>query len=237
VAAVGVFFLLMLLWFVVALIFRLRFHYSLLAMFVLTVAVALPCSWLSWEMKQAGEQKKAVDGYGEWLVDTRRDWQIDGDGKILSSPRPPEPAWLRTVLGSDFFDSIVLVSFLGNIVTDRDVQEVQRFRQLRWLDVHTEFDPHQGHISDTSLAYLEALTQLQGLDLQGTHVTDAGLAHLARLSQLRELRLNGTQVTDSGLQLLRGLNKLHWLWLYHTRVTDAGVRALQQALPNCEISH
>ena len=57
VASVGVFLLLMLLWFLAALVFRWRFQFSILSLFVLTVAVALPCSWLATEMKAAREQR------------------------------------------------------------------------------------------------------------------------------------------------------------------------------------
>jgi len=233
VAAVGAFLVLMLGWWAIALAFRVRLQFSLRSLLMLVLAVALPCGWMSREIKQAREQKKTVDGYGDWITHTKRDWHIDG-GEVLRNPRPPEPEWLRAVLGPDFFDSIVLVSFLGNRIDDETVREVQQFRQLRWLDLHDEFAPHDG-ISDASLAYLEGLTQLQWLDIGNTHVTDAGLVHLTKLPMLRELRLNGTQVTDAGLEHLKGFTELRRLWLYSTRVTDESVRNLQQALPNCKI--
>ena len=61
VASVGVFFLLMFLWFLAALVFRLRFQFGLLSLLVLTVVVALPFAWLETEMKQAREQKGVVE--------------------------------------------------------------------------------------------------------------------------------------------------------------------------------
>ena len=61
VASVGVFLLLMLLWFLAALVFRLRFQFSILSLLVLTVAVALPFGWLATEMKAAREQKTTVE--------------------------------------------------------------------------------------------------------------------------------------------------------------------------------
>ena len=54
VASVLAFFLLMFLWFLLALVFRWRFQYSILSLLVLMVAVALPCAWLATEMKAAG---------------------------------------------------------------------------------------------------------------------------------------------------------------------------------------
>ena len=61
VASVGVFLLLMLLWFLAALVFRLRFQFSILSLLVLVVAVALPFSWLATEMKAARKQREAVE--------------------------------------------------------------------------------------------------------------------------------------------------------------------------------
>ncbi|MGO8688961.1 MAG: hypothetical protein ACLQLG_04950 [Thermoguttaceae bacterium] len=61
VGAVGAFLLLMLLWFLAALVFRLRFQFSILALLLLVVVVAIPCSWLAPAMKKAKEQRQAVD--------------------------------------------------------------------------------------------------------------------------------------------------------------------------------
>ena len=46
IAAVGAVFVLMLLWFMVALVFRRRFQFSLRSLFLLVVVVSIPCSWL-----------------------------------------------------------------------------------------------------------------------------------------------------------------------------------------------
>ena len=46
-----------------------------------------------------------------------------------------------------------------------------------------------------------------------------------------------TRVSDAGLVHLKGLLKLRHLYLFNTNVTDAGIQKLQQALPNCGITH
>jgi hypothetical protein len=46
--------LLMLVWFAIALVFGWRFQFSIRSLLVLTATAAVPCSWLSWEMKRAG---------------------------------------------------------------------------------------------------------------------------------------------------------------------------------------
>ena len=60
IAAVGVTMLLMLLWWLFTLCFHGRFQFSLRSLLVLTVAVAIPFSWLAVEMKKAREQREAV---------------------------------------------------------------------------------------------------------------------------------------------------------------------------------
>jgi hypothetical protein len=47
VASVGVAMVLMLVWFGVALVFRWRFQFSLRTLLVLTVVIAVPCSWFA----------------------------------------------------------------------------------------------------------------------------------------------------------------------------------------------
>ena len=48
----------MLLWLIVAVVFRLRFQFSIRSLLFAVVVVALPCSWLTVEMKAAREQKE-----------------------------------------------------------------------------------------------------------------------------------------------------------------------------------
>ncbi len=60
-AAVGAAFVLMFLWFLAAWVFRWRFQFSILALLLLTVVVAVPFSWLATEMKEARKQREAVE--------------------------------------------------------------------------------------------------------------------------------------------------------------------------------
>jgi hypothetical protein len=66
---VTAFLLLMLFWFAADLVFRLRFQFSIRALLVLMVAVAVPCSWLAVEMKKAGWKSGDVVAY-----DYQLDW-------------------------------------------------------------------------------------------------------------------------------------------------------------------
>ena len=53
--------LVMLGWFVAALVFRWRFQFSLRSLLALTVAVAVPSSWLAVKMQEAKRQREAAD--------------------------------------------------------------------------------------------------------------------------------------------------------------------------------
>ena len=64
-ATVGAAFVLMLLWFLAALVFRWRFQFGILALLLLVVVVAVPFSWLATEMKAAREQKTAAEEIGK----------------------------------------------------------------------------------------------------------------------------------------------------------------------------
>lgn len=61
VASVAAFLLLVAVWFVLTLVFRLRFQYSLLSLLMLTIAVAIPCGWLAMEMNVARKQRALLD--------------------------------------------------------------------------------------------------------------------------------------------------------------------------------
>ena len=63
VASVGLAMVLMFCWFLAALIFRWRFQFSIRALLLLTVVVAVPCSWLATEMKQAARQRDAIEHF------------------------------------------------------------------------------------------------------------------------------------------------------------------------------
>jgi hypothetical protein len=88
------------------------------------------------------------------------------------------------------------------------------------------------------LEYLKGMANLRSLALGSTQVADAGLQRLKELNRLERLRLSTTQVTDAGLVHLKGLTGREMLDMrFLPFVTDSEVRALEEALPNCEIRH
>lgn len=175
IAAVGLFLIVMLLWFVFALIFRWRFQFSLRSLLALTLAAAIPASWLAVEMKKAREQGEAInkierEDFGAWI---QYDYERDQSGGVLINATPTAPEWLRNLLGDDFFVSVLVIS-LG-----------------------------QAELLDEEMEPLESLTSLQQLELYDNHVTDKGLKYFKGLRNLRRLNLTHTKVTDKGVQELQ----------------------------------
>jgi hypothetical protein len=89
------------------------------------------------------------------------------------------------------------------------------------------------------LERMRALTGLKELLLQNaSNVTDDGMKQLKRFTGLKKLTLRyAWNVSDDGLKHLEGLTSLEELLLHDTQVTDEGVKKLQEALPDCKISH
>lgn len=150
VAAVGFFLLGMLLWFAVACLFRWRFQFSIRSLLILTIAVAIPFSWLAMEMKRSKEQMKAVEALHELGGDiffdsgqTPYKWPTFGT-------LPSGPAWLRNILGDDFFITVEVVNLDSAKLTDYD------------------------------LKHLEGMKHLKQIYLSSTQVTDGGVAELQK---------------------------------------------------------
>jgi hypothetical protein len=240
-ATLAVAVLLMLVWFAVALIFRRRVQFSIRSLFVLMLTVAAAFGWLVAEMKAAREQKDAVEEMRKLGWDVYYDWELD----LGRGPEAPQPAWLRNLLGNDFFvhaqfarcgangedadaglahlkalTKLEVLDLSGAKITDAGLAHLKGLTQIQKLCLA------RAQVADASLAHLEGLTELQLLSLDDTKVTDAGLARLTSLTKLEWLSLHRTKTTDAGLRHLEGFTQLQWLWLDNTQVTDNGLRHL-----------
>ena len=266
VATVAVAILLMLLWFIASLIFRWPFQFSIRSLLVMTLAVAVPCGWLSVQLKEAKEQRDAVAAIKQLEGSVAYADEVGrlGNWEIKANRRGPVLLW--DLLGDDFFADVVA----AHVQNDEGLKCLKRINHVRFVTSEGRFNfsgslvlvtVGNSEMSDAGLEHLEGLTQLQRLDLGGSKITDAGLQHLKGLLQVKSLDLSDTKVTDAGLDCLRGLSRLEslnlgrayitdaglknlkglkqlgMLLLRWTQVTDAGIAKLQQALPNCKIKH
>ena len=116
---------------------------------------------------------------------------------------------------------VVGVDLSRSAVTDADLVLLEALPDLEVLDLRLT------SIGDAGVARLEGTKALRFLNLFRTRLTDAGLDHLAGNAGLETLLVGGTQVTDEGLARLAAFPRLRKLSVFDTQVGDAGLEHLR----------
>lgn len=91
-------------------------------------------------------------------------------------------------------------------------------------------------VGNDGMEHLQDLKHLQELEFRLTNIGDTGLQYLAGLVNLRKLSIGETKVSDDGLVYLKGLTRLEHLILrgQGKRISDAGLAHLHE-LKNLQI--
>ena len=132
--AIGGAMLLISCWFLLGLIFKWRFQFSIRALLLLTVVVALPCGWLAAAREQARKQREAVEEFEDGSGTVSYDYQFDLWGHAIPGATPPGPAWLRKVLGDDLFVNVTQVNFVRPGGSGTQLKQLEELTKLRRLD-------------------------------------------------------------------------------------------------------
>ena len=198
------------------------YQFSLRSLLIFIAVVAAGCAWLTGKVKRKRWERAAVEAL------RKKGAMVTYDYNRVRNGTPPGPAWMRRLLGDNYFSEVEWVCMDGK-VDDNDLKGVAQFPQLKSLTMMGR------GFTDAGLVNLEELRELGQLNLSQTAITNDGLEHIKGLTQLTELWLYGTKVTDTGLVRLRGLTKLKYLSLAFTNVSDGGVDELQRALPGCHV--
>ena len=200
---------------------RRRFQFSLRTLLLVMLLASLGASWFAVKMRMAKRQREAV----------RAMRKLGGcviyDYECVDPAVPLGPEWLHSVLGEDYFGTVLYVYLKNTQATDAAMAHLEGMSQLRSLGLD------RTQVTDAGLAHLETVNQLQKLYLVDTHITDAGLNYLVGMTELMTLQLDSTRITDAGLAHLKGMKQLRLLTCRGTRVTAHGVNDLRQALPRC----
>lgn len=198
------------------------FQFRLRSLMLLTFLVAVGmATWIVPNRDRAARQKAAVDALRKnnvSNVDVEYDYQFDSSGNWRPNPEIPGPAWLRGLLGNDFFTSVHAVNF-GQA----------RAVRLEGLESLGEVDTlvvRMGHLTDAELEHVRPLIKLTVVELNDNQITDVGLDHFAKMSRLRSLSLSGNPITDAGLKRLTQFKSLNFLNLFGTRITDSGLEEI-----------
>ena len=121
------------------------FQYSLGSLMLFVFLVSLGMSWYAVRAKRAREQSEAVEEILKLYGDVLYDYQVQGSGARRAPADPPGPAWLRRLLGVDFFETVVAVDFGNPNVTDADLRCLERLAGLKELSMDSP------HVTDTGL--------------------------------------------------------------------------------------
>lgn len=159
------------------------FRYSLRSFLLLLTVL---CIWMGVLASQAIRQKKAIDAITAGGGEVHFDYDEVAANQTLPVFRPnggpAGPAWLRKMIGDEYFRVVVGVGFSdqnpGNAAV---VQAIEAFPKLKYL-----------HIA-------------------GDRVTDDVLPRIATLRHLRYLGLNCPKLTPEGLKELRPLESLAYI--------------------------
>ena len=204
---------------------RCWYQYSLRTLLLFMVLCAFACSWFAVKMQQARRQREAVKAIEEASGIVVYDYELNRPP--VGSPQPPGPAWMRKLLGVDFFAAAEL-AYLRSDASQEHLKDLPKLKTISLWETQ---------VTDASLKNLIGLSNLGNVVFPPEQITDAGLVHLKGLTNLHRLDLSKSQITDAGLQHLKGWTNLEDLHIDRTQVTAAAAEELQRALPNCKIIH
>ena len=178
------------------------------------------------------------------------DWNVEpsapGEG-------PAGPAWLRGLVGDEYFQEIKAVTLFASTPNEADLAAIGRLASIESINLHgarlrDEWLVHlanlprlrrlamaMGSIGDDGLRLVGTMQNLEVLALDWTAVSDAGIASLGRLEHLRELYLSHTRISDAAARSLQGLATLETLALDDTRFSEAAVGDMRRHLPKAKV--
>ena len=145
------------------------YQYKLSSLFVLTILVALPCSWYATVMHNAAKRRKAIAE----IIKLGGEVAYYDASKPNSFGEPPRwYSWLRKLHGDEHLGNAVGVDFSEVSDTDAELVHLKGLTKLEvlWLN--------NTHITDAGLVHLKGLTKLEGLGLDHTQVTDEAMENL-----------------------------------------------------------
>jgi hypothetical protein len=176
------------------------YQFSLRTLLILTALIAVAAASLGTRIERKRKERESVEAIRKFGSVLYESYQME----------PAGPAWLRFLLGDNFFSEVVSVA-LEN-----------------WPDDARE-------LGDAEMSNLKRFTYLRDLNIRDCKVTAAGMTQVKELSHLVWIDFQGSNINDAELANLKGLVNLQDLNLQRTQVTAAGIDELRKALPNCKI--
>ncbi|HEY2882816.1 MAG TPA: leucine-rich repeat domain-containing protein [Pirellulales bacterium] len=233
-------------WLIAARLFRWRFQFSLLSLFLVVLAVGIVCGWLLRELDRAHNQAELLansqtGGYSLLFEDNF----TPNGGLQFFSGSLPGPTWLEKIFGREFFREVVGASVKTDAalerlkdqtslrrlyandssLTDAGLKPLANFKRLEWLDLRDS-----PGITDAGMQNAAGLTHLQGLLLTRLNIGDAGLANFKDCKHLDNVDLGMTHVTGAGLASLANSIDMRTLNCWANPIDDAGFAHLKSMI-------
>ena len=164
-----------------------------LAMF-LVLLIALALAWLTHTIREQRLAKELILRHDGVFF-----YEFEPQTVTRYTRKTLVPAWLRSMIGEDYFHDVTWVRIEGSQFGDLEL------KQLRALDQIESLGIVETAITDDGLRHLRGRTSLKGLFLGGNWIGDSGLDRLdlASIPQLEVLELRSTLVTDAKLAEIR----------------------------------
>ena len=140
--------------------------------------------------------------------------------KVDYAAKPPGPAWLRSIVGDDYFQTVRMVHFsptdeamkqlanlpdVGDVAMDAYQLTDEGFKQLSHLRNLENLTISNGHNLSNSMAVLTTLPRIRRLLIYNTPIDYRSVEHFAKLANLRQLHLSATLLSDEDVARLCAL--------------------------------
>jgi hypothetical protein len=128
-----------------------------------------------------------------------------------------------------YFPNLVRIGLSKTSVDANGLADITKCKTLKILDLQ--------HLRiRNGLAVLQALPELQDIDLSGTDIVDSDLDALVPIKSLRKVTIKSTGITARGLETLARMQQLKQICLLDAlRLNKAQIDDLKRAMPKCHI--
>jgi hypothetical protein len=189
--------------------------------------ISLPIALLARRVSQARRQRLAVAQVRSCGGHVYFDWQkwaapeVMGEPPALENPKPPGLAWVRRLVGDDYFQTVAAVTIDGLEVagTGCSANEIallvrRSFPQVKYLSLNC-FEP-----CESTLEMIGELRDLRYLEVHGDGITAPGIARLRQLTNLRYVVISGATLTEESVKHLSALPRLEVLNIQCSGLSD-----------------
>ncbi len=180
-------------------------------MLLLVLLIAITCGWVTNRMERKRREEaaiKSVSGTASFSWDYKQvPFGSNGHTSV-----PALPTWLWNLVGRDFLNEVVGISFREN-ASDDDLKALIAFDRVRVLWTHPSMGGCGSPLPEPTRCPV-------------AEITDEGLRHIGRLASLEELHIDCKRVTAAGLRHLSGLTHLKTLYLSCSPLTATALDAL-----------